>query len=357
MTYTESEIGTQTPGQWQAIHIFYAANRRAMLTDSLKPMIDSLRAEGLLERYFFITYWLEGPHLRLRLLPTSAAATSEVVARAHETIAAFLKVRPALYEVRSEFMVGMYNTMFDLEFSAEQRARYVGDDNRMRLRKNNTFSDEPYEPEYGKYGGPAGVALAEWHFEHSSNLVIDALRTMNVHLRRVLLGISAQLMMVMTTAFLDDVELTLDYLQRYHDFWRRAFNGTSFVADDEYDEAYQAMGSAPVERYSVIRQAFAENRVADLPEFFGGWAAHCLELRQRVEALAVRGELVFRSWDGTRDEQVTDPQAALLHLLSPYLHMTNNRLQVTLTDEAYLAHVLAQSLRADLARQQLEEAA
>jgi hypothetical protein len=346
---TETEAETMAPGQWQAIHIFYAASRRAMLTETLKPMIDDLRAEGLLERYFFITYWLEGPHLRLRLLPTSAAATGEVVARAHQTIAAFLKSRPALYEVRSEFMVGMYNTMFDLEFSADQRARYVGDDNRMRLRQNNTFSDEPYEPEYGKYGGPAGVALAEWHFEHSSDLVIDALRTMNVHLRPVLLGIATQLMMVMTTAFLDDVDLTLDYLQRYHDFWRRAFFGTSFVAGDEYDQAYEAMGAGPVERFAVIRQAFADGRTADLPDFFSGWAAHCIELRRRVESLAVSGDLVFRSWDGTHDEQVTDPQLALLHLLSPYLHMTNNRLQVTLTDEAYLAHVLARALRAGLA--------
>lgn len=29
----------------------------------------------------------------------------------------------------------------------------------------------------------------------------------------------------------------------------------------------------------------------------------------------------------------------------PYLHMTINRLHVTVTDEAYLSHVLARSLR------------
>lgn len=54
---------------------------------------------------------------------------------------------------------------------------------------------------------------------------------------------------------------------------------------------------------------------------------------------------MFRSWDGTRDERVTDPAVALPLLLSPYMHMTNNRLHVTIRDEAYLAHLLGRVLR------------
>jgi Lantibiotic biosynthesis dehydratase C-term len=34
-----------------------------------------------------------------------------------------------------------------------------------------------------------------------------------------------------------------------------------------------------------------------------------------------------------------------VRLLSPYMHMTNNRLGATLSDEAYLAYVLARALR------------
>ena len=36
---------------------------------------------------------------------------------------------------------------------------------------------------------------------------------------------------------------------------------------------------------------------------------------------------------------------AARRLLSPYLHMTNNRLGATLSDEAYLAYALARALR------------
>jgi hypothetical protein len=46
-----------------------------------------------------------------------------------------------------------------------------------------------------------------------------------------------------------------------------------------------------------------------------------------------------------RDERVTDPVEGQVRLLSPYLHMTNNRLHITIRDEAYLSALLARSLR------------
>jgi hypothetical protein len=337
---------TPTTGAWHAIHVYYAADHRSLLADAIKPLIDRLRADGLLAGYFFINYWLEGPHVRLRLKPSTPEATEEVLDRARDAITAFLKVRPALYGNRWEFLRRLHNTIFEMEYTAEQRQQYLDSNGDMRLRENNTFSDEPYEPEYGKYGGRAGVALAEWHFERSSDLVTDLFKTMNVHLRNVLLGIASQLMMTMTAAFLDDRDPTVDFLQSYHDFWQKAFAETVFISTDRYDRAYARMDSTVLtRRFEVIRAAFAEGRTDDLPEFIRGWAAHCTELRRRVVDLATRGELEFSTWHGDGTEVVTEPGRALVRLLSPYLHMTNNRLQVTLADEAYLAHIMAKALR------------
>lgn len=111
----------------------------------------------------------------------------------------------------------------------------------MNIRPNNSRSAEPYEPEYGKYGGPAGIELAEWHFRHSSDLVIDAFATINLHLRTVLLGTSAQLMMVMAATFLPDKAELNGYLDSYYEFWHRAFPGTNFIGTDEYDRNYAAL--------------------------------------------------------------------------------------------------------------------
>ncbi|CAM5695242.1 Lantibiotic biosynthesis protein OS=Streptomyces microflavus OX=1919 GN=Smic_30460 PE=4 SV=1 [Streptomyces microflavus] len=60
-------------GAWQATHVFYAANPRPFLLHCVRPLVAELEADGLLAGYFFINYWLEGPHVRLRLKPSSPA--------------------------------------------------------------------------------------------------------------------------------------------------------------------------------------------------------------------------------------------------------------------------------------------
>ncbi|MFJ9030605.1 lantibiotic dehydratase C-terminal domain-containing protein [Streptomyces sp. NPDC102274] len=332
---------------WQAVHIFYAANPQPLLVNCVRPLVADLTAGGLLAGHFFINYWLEGPHVRLRLKPVDATATPEVRRRAEEAISGFLRARPALYEVDSGFLNEFYNTLFEIEFPEGDRGAFMNEDGRMNLRPNNSFSYEPYEPEYGKYGGPAGIELAEWHFAHSSDLVMDAFRTMNLHLRTVLLGTSAQLMMVMAGCFLREREELGEYLDRYYEFWHNAFPGTGFIGSKEYDKNYAAMAPGLGRRFEGIRRAVRTGELGSLPAFLRGWAEHCLELRTRAEELTVGGELVFRSWDGTRDERVTDPAVAIPLLLSPYMHMTNNRLHVTIRDEAYLSHVLGRVLRED----------
>jgi thiopeptide-type bacteriocin biosynthesis protein len=333
------------PGEWLAVHVFYAASPRPLLLQCVKPLVTALTEEGLLAGYFFINYWLEGPHMRLRLRPTRVADAPVVRERTHAALAAFLRARPALYEVRAGFLADLYETLFTLEYTEDERARFVGPDGRMRLRPNNSFEDRPYEPEYGKYGGPAGVALAEWHFQHSSDLVIDATRRMNLHLRTVLLGLSAQLMMVMSGTFLTDDDALLSFLDRYHEFWDRAFTGTNYTAEAGYDRAYTDTSASLDKRFRRIRDAVADGEPGRLPAFLRGWAAHCAELRDHATELTRAGELTFRAWDGTRDIHSTDPALVLPMLLSPYLHMTNNRLTITIRDEAFLSYVLARALR------------
>ncbi|PWS41371.1 lantibiotic biosynthesis protein, partial [Streptomyces sp. ZEA17I] len=246
-----------TTGAWQATHVFYAANPRPFLLHCVRPLVAELEADGLLAGYFFINYWLEGPHVRLRLKPSSPGAEAEVARRTEQAVDAFLAERPALYEVDSGFLNDFYNTLFEIEFPGSERGHYTDDQGRMNLRPNNSRHREPYEPEFGKYGGPAGIELAEWHFRHSSDLVIDALATKNLHLRTVLLGTAAQLMMVMSSTFLPDRDELTQYLDSYYEFWHRAFPGTGFIGTDEYDRNYARTADGLRDRFARVRAATA----------------------------------------------------------------------------------------------------
>ncbi|OEU88851.1 lantibiotic biosynthesis protein [Streptomyces abyssalis] len=359
---------SREPGEWQAVHVFYAANPQPLLVNCIRPLVASLRDDGLLAGHFFLNYWLEGPHVRLRLRPARAEDTEEVRGRAEEAIDAFLRARPALYEVDTGFLNEFYNALFEIEFPEGDRSAFMGEDGRMNLRPNNSRSWEPYSPEYRKYGGPAGVELAEWHFAHSSDLVAEAFSSMNLHLRTVLLGTSAQLMMVMLSCFLPDARKQAEYLDQYYEFWHRAFPGTGFIGSEEYDRNYAQTAPGLGRRYREIRQAVAATRsgpgggqgpggrAVRLPAFLSGWSRHCTELSERVVAAASRGELVFASPEDEQAVPTRDLAVVLPTLLSPYMHMTNNRLHVTIRDEAYLAHILGRVLREDLDGAGLREA-
>ncbi|MEY9962504.1 hypothetical protein ABIA33_000530 [Streptacidiphilus sp. MAP12-16] len=334
-----------TAGAWQAFHIFYAASPRPLLLQCVEPLIDELTAEGLLAGHFFINYWMEGPHVRLRLRPSSPDAAAPVRERAEQAIAEFLRKRPALYEMPPGYLDEYYDKLFDLEYSPDQRERMTGSDGRMRLRANNTFSTEEYEPEYAKYGGPAGVALAEWHFRHSSGLVLTANRTLNLHLRTVALGFSAQLMMVMSGCLLADDDLLLDFFERYYAYWDGASASPEATDRAGFDRVYETADASPASRFRRILEAVGRDDFASMPGTLRLWAEHCRELRERVLDLTRRGELLFDGSEGQGGVRVTAPELTLPRLLVPYMHMTNNRLSMTIQDEAYLAFILARSLR------------
>ncbi len=339
-----TEPAPKVDERWLAVYVFYTGNARPLLTDCVKPLFERLTAEGLVCGYFFLHYWLEGPHVRVRFKPTEGNRDA-VVSAAEEAVKDFLKRRPSLYEVKSDFYVGLYNTLFELEFEPESRVQYLTEDGKMRLRKNNSFSWEQYEPEYDKYGGPVGVELAEWHFERSSDLVLDALTGMNVHMRTVQLGLSIQLMMVMASVFLDEEAQLDEFLEGYRDFWHDSFRTTDLVSGRNFDYGYEAMADSLVERFTIIRSAVHSGQGDRLTGTLGQWAEHCAELRRRIDDLSAAGRLVFTDWEGEGRSAVTDTGEARLRLLWPCMHMTNNRLHITITDEAYLAHALLRALR------------
>ena len=337
------------PGAWLAIHVFYGGNARPMLVQCVRPLIDELTAQGRLAGYFFINYWLEGPHLRLRLKPRTAADEPAVRAAAEAAINRYLAERPALYDMNGGYRGELYNTLFALEFPHGKPAELVDADGNMVIQPNNCYRYRAYEPEYGKYGGPDGIALAEWHFQHSSDLVIEAVRTMNMHMRPVALGTAIQLMLVLSRTFVPDRTALVGALDDYHRYWHSAFAGTDFVDSIDYAQKYESIAGDLDRRFDSILPPLDRGEPHLLPAFLRGWAEHTAELRERVIELAVSGRLRFAYPEGAPAVAVTDPERALTRLLHPYMHMTNNRLYVTLRDEAYLSYMLGHALR-DAAR-------
>ncbi|MGY5765319.1 thiopeptide-type bacteriocin biosynthesis protein [Brachybacterium sp. DNPG3] len=330
-------------GEWIAIHVFYSSNNHPLLVDGVGPVIEELRADGLLRSWFFIRYWMEGPHLRVRLLPRKAGDTHEVARRMFAALDAFLDDRPALYDIDEAEQADLFKEMFLGEYTEEQWEEMYGRDGSMPLRPNNTYQVMLYEPEIGRYGGDDGIVIAEWHFEKSSDLVLHLVEFTNVHVRSVLFGLAAQLMTVMLGVFQADTAASATFLATYRSFWERAGSGDSTPRQEAYHEAFELMAGGLEEHILPVYRAAAEQRSEELTGFLRDWADHCIELRSRLAEIAAQGKLRFPvGEDGAM--QAVDLDTGLIALLSAYLHMTNNRLGVSMIDECYLAYLLEVTL-------------
>lgn len=328
---------------WISVHVFYASNANPMLVECVQPLVDRLRADGVISRYFFIKYWLEGPHVRLRLLPAPGVDPQDVRTEVNAALDEFLRRRPALYEADQDGMADLYKQMFLAEYGEDRWNATYGVDGVMPFRPNNSYAYIPYEREFGRYGGPVGVELAEWHFEHSSDLVLQLLATTNVHVRQVMLGLSAQLSMMMCAVFLGDERRIADFLEEYRVFWETSYQERSDEYHESFDNSYRKMGDTLRSRLAEILRV-ARGEPAGLTGIEQRWLTHCRDLRGRVVELAGSGQLSFRRRSDTEPNQITDVDAALAVLLSSYVHMTNNRLGVSILDEIYLSYLMRSAL-------------
>ncbi|UNT00773.1 hypothetical protein MMF93_33025 [Streptomyces tubbatahanensis] len=334
-----TELG---PGQWLSVHVYYSADRDPLLSGCVRPLFARLRREGLARGCYFLRHWLEGAHLRLRILPAELAAVPDLTRIVEEDVGAYLHHHPAVHDPRTELSDTLYRERFHLEFSeAQWNARYGPDTTRMPRRPDNTLAYVDYEPELARYRGPEGVALAEWHAQYSSDLVLGVLGLLasaGTRSGSARLGTAAQLMTALALSVLRDTDSAVTFFDDRMAAWRTLFHERY----SSYDAAYQRMAGPLSARVTALCAGILDGQSERLPGYVRRWAEHGDALRTRIDEAARRGELVSDTGCGT--PRPVDPDAARNVLLALFTHMLCNRLGVTASSEDYLASMLRRAL-------------
>jgi thiopeptide-type bacteriocin biosynthesis protein len=305
---------------WHSLHIHYYTSPDHLLVESIAPLVASCRA-GRLSRWFFLRYWKRGPHLRLRFLLDEAA--EEATLRAvQEEIGEYLARRPSTAEL-PEVLKDSLRTLARLEGDNEQEYEIAPD---------NTIWLHPYEPEYNRYGGKLGVALAEGLFEASSDIALDVLGIINEAPARRL-GISFVMMLAGLRGAGMSEESIADFLVAYYRFWSR------YLPDDiaaAWSDGLEEKQRSLLPRAAAVLSDSSPNG-SQVGDALARWRSAVGDVVAVVDKQA----------DDILPEVIMPVQnVPIAHrrdfLLLNYLHTHNNRLGVVPAHEAYLAYLAHQ---------------
>ncbi|MDQ0958589.1 thiopeptide-type bacteriocin biosynthesis protein [Streptomyces sp. B4I13] len=295
--------GGPATGCWESVHLHDHGDQDALVTGLLRPLVAELSPH--LAGFFFIRYWEGGPHIRLRLR-VGADADGAVV-------------RQTVRDRARSYFLGRDRAAAERRFDAAdwvvlQRvfAELEGTNpaDTTELVPDGSIVSSAYHPETGKYGGEAGVALAENVFFRSSELVLEALPwARQSESRRLSAGLAA-VRTVLDAAGWAEREARA-FLTAYGDYWS---------------------GYAPARLRRQWPRRAHEHVWDACPEWQGqeAWQA---ALADAVAAVRRPDSDVPHALAPERG-MTRDP---VWFLLCHFLHTHNNRLGVPPWEEAYVA--------------------
>lgn len=323
--------------KYVSAHIFYnSADLTPLLLQCVAPLLVDLRQNRAISRAFFIRYWLGGPHIRLRLLPASGVASADISKAIEPIIRQFFTRSPSPTDVDRKTYGPMMRQWFEAEYGRDAYLAQYGDSREIPIYPNNSLHYIDYEPEYAVYGGPEGVSLAEAHFDCSSSTVLDVLQIAQGWSRAAMLSKAMEVMLHFVTAFYSTPDESARFLRHYVARWS---TGTFFPARDHWEPGFErAYGQQSAALREHVDRVLSTEGSAESQQtyLFNNWQRHARELQREISALYLSNRLHF--------SHPASQAAATNNLLAAYLHMTNNRLGLRISEEAYVAYLLARTL-------------
>lgn len=316
---------------WLSLHV-YCSDHDQLILESIDPLTRKLVVNSLVENFFFIRYLEGGAHVRLRLSCLHPELTL-VERLARDEIEPHLHHQPSRRQLARTPSAEVTTSPSLLTCLEDPSSK-----------KDGVVERAEYHPEWSRYGGTAGVAIAESIFKDSSELAISVLRQISGQPTRRL-PTALRVMGVIVGVFCRERRLAAAFLRSY-----RAHAGAVMKS------LGKDFGPEPTLDQNALRIRAAVRRETacwfDSNGFYVNPGDDLIVLRLYRQLGAARDAIVRATNDGRLDElSLGKAFSALPHvdrvlttLAASHLHMTNNRLGVPLHAEAVLASVLADAL-------------
>lgn len=309
---------------WRALHIFLPDRDLTdnFLLQQILPQVSELERRHRLDRWFFIRYWENGLHVRLRVKDLSTEHFDQLADSLRQAVSGLVtsQNQPVPAYVPPKHLDGWHD-----------------DPSALPLFPPGTVVEIDYEPEVRRYGGRHGLAVNEEAFHHASRL---AMRSIASSLGRWDLreALGFYLFAAAVAVACED-ESSVDML-------KGAARGWSSFASDLGEAKAAARQRFEASRHMVDRLA-AGIRKGQIDDSWPAPAREFANIIQdcltRLKALADDGQLVSPLLGiAPRDNQ--EVRAALASIATSQIHMMSNRLSLAPIQEYQFAQMLLWAL-------------
>lgn len=321
---------------WLAAYLFRPEPWEDFLTTAVEPFVEKVFKQKWAEGFFFIRYWEQGPHIRLRF-----------------------KGDPDTLETQLKPQVDEYFLNYFRELPTRREVPANHDDlpPEHRWFPNDSVQYIAYQPEIERYGGPSGLLIAEEQFDASSRAVMAVIRESDNWDYDRALGAAIQLHLGFAYALGMDMVETGEFFTNIFQHWfSRAYGYTAGTAPEELNERrditmnafndnFKKQEAVLVPYRRTLWNAFTEE-IEFEQEWLNRWLIQMGAINEKIKTAHLQKKLQIPQWY-TPDPGIKTPgeRQQLWPILESYVHMTNNRLGILNRDEAFLGYLIKESLK------------
>lgn len=292
---------------WISFHIYYEEPWDHFLGSTVNCFLKE--NEPKINKFFFIRYWENGPHVRLRLGVNN----------------------PEIIQDLTDDTLAYFNRFFEQNPSkrVKNEDSWVG---------NNTIQLEQYEPEVSRYGGERSMLVSQDQFQLSSKLILQLLRDKSESWNyQTALGFAVEMNLIFALA----TEMNMKHIYEFHKLNMVNWIQHSILKTKEYNPIRinevvssfsKVFNDSKDDVFKFCSEIINERKISN--EYLSEWEVGMSKIHKRFKKLEANK---LMSIDPSLHNYSRDLKWNIYQSL---IHMNCNRLGIPNQDEAYLSYVM-----------------
>jgi thiopeptide-type bacteriocin biosynthesis protein len=320
MSNKNSKTNNKKNQVWISAYIYTDVIDNVFLVQVLNPCIQFLEQNFFIKRFFYIIYWENGLHCRLRILANEEQQIT----------------------IKNELMIS-FNNYFLIKSPQLSIKNCKGE-------IINTVLFKDYEPEIERYGGKKAIRIAEEQFQYSSEAVIQAMiNSKNWNYQASLLNaFRMHLIMIFSTNI--NLQDSICFFDHLYCRWRvfseqiildHKYINKNIIIETTFQNFFDKHKQALIENLITVLSVVSENFNFE-EKWLNQWMNKSKIIFNKLNNLNLKNEIITLDSVDTKSESTLSK--CLWPIYESYLHMTNNRIGVFNLDEPFIYYLIKESI-------------